>query len=59
MTNFNYTPAALGRDIGWLFNEIDDGWLGISSGRKLSNCPRLSGVGDSGVSGMGVICWHN
>ena len=24
----------------------------------MSDCPRFSEVGDSGVSGMGVVCWH-
>ena len=47
------------RDNGGLLNIVGEGSLGISSGRKLSDCPRFSGVGDSGVSGMGVLCWHN
>ena len=39
-----------------LLNVVGDGSLGMSRGRNMSGCPRFSGVGDSGVSGMGVIC---
>ena len=46
-------------DIGGLFNGIDDGWLEMTQGRKMSDCPQFSGVGDSGISGMDVVCWHN
>ena len=45
--------------MGGLFNIVGDGSLGISWGRIMSGGPRFSGVGDSGVSGIGVICWHN
>ena len=45
--------------VAGLFNIVDDGSLGISQGRKISGCPRFSGVRNSGVSGMGVICWLN
>ena len=45
--------------MGVLFNIVGDGSFGIARGRNMSGYPRFSGVGDSGVSGMGVICWHN
>ena len=45
--------------LGGLFSRIDGGGLGISLGQVLSECPRFSGVGDSGVSGIGCICWQS
>ena len=52
-------PSATVVIVGGLFNIVDDGSLAISQGRKMSGCPRFSGVGDSGLSGIGVFCWHN
>ena len=39
--------------VGLSYDADVDGFSGRSYGRKMSDCPRLPGVGDSGESGLG------